>query len=210
MGVRAALDRATWRERGFDLTDSEIAAVERFFEAWFPIYRLPGTTAYRSQDALFGVHHGCVGLFGEEISASAQKNAVSVLRAGHCVAATERALGLRAESDPNLRELFRLMEEREALACEEPLARALRRGGRLGETAWRMAVQEPDLAAAAPGSPLRDAIFADLRGTLFVKLKVTNLRARLGSDLGELAMRLAHTVGVCEEALPMTERLARF
>jgi hypothetical protein len=210
MGVRGALNRATWRERGFELSDQEISAVERFFEAWFPIYQLPGTTAYRSQDALFGVHRGCIRIFGEGLSKRDQRNAVSVLRAGYCVAATERVLNLRVAADPNLSELFRLMEERDARPHEEPFARALRRGEQISETAWRMAIEEPDIAAGLPGTPLRDAILADLRGTLFVKLKLVNLPARLDSDVAEAAMRFAHALGVCEEALPAAEPLARF
>lgn len=210
MGVRSALNRATWRERGFELTDAEVAEVERFFDAWFPIYRKPGTGAYRSQDGLFGVHHGCVRFFGDDLSKREQQNAVSVLRAGYCVAATERALGLRPRPDRHLSELFRLMEEREAPSGEEPLSRALRRGEWIGETAWRIAVEEPEIAGELPGTPLRDAILADLRGTLFVKLKLTNVPARLDSDLAEMAMRFAHAVGVCEEALPAIEPLVRF
>ena len=100
--IGGALRRRTWHEWGFDLSDSEIEEIDRFFDAWFPIYNSPHVSCYRSQEALFASFEGLVELFGEQLTKKQQKNAVSASRAGYCVALAEQKLRFRGEPDPNL------------------------------------------------------------------------------------------------------------
>lgn len=202
--VRDRLDQAAWRQRGFDLSPAEVGAVERFFERWLAVYNRPGIGAYRSQEGLFATHEGLLELFGEQLLRKERRNAVSVLRAGYCIAVAERDLLMRTAPDPNLSELFRVMAEDDGLTRLTPLAAAQQRGHRLAEVASKIASEQPDTAKSFPGFGLREAIFADLRTTLFVKLKVTGLSVRLDDAQGEEAMRHGHIVAVCEEALPET------
>lgn len=207
--VRLALRRKTWQEWGFDLTDAEMEDIERFFEAWFPIYHIPHVGCYRSQEALFASFEGVLELFGEDLSKTQQKNAVSASRAGYCVAVTEQKLRFRGEPDPNLRQLFRLMEQdSEIQSVDSSIGRALIRGRSLATVAKRCALDDPEIGQSLRGFPLRDAVFADIRHTLFVKLKITGFPTLLHSDMGEVMMRYGHAVAAGEEALPIREPVA--
>jgi hypothetical protein len=72
-------------------------------------------------------------------------------------------------------------------------------GERIGRVAIQMAVDEPETARGLPGFSLREAVFADLRSTLFSKLKIART-ATVNIDSAEVIMRVGHAVGVCEEA----------
>jgi hypothetical protein len=200
--VRATLDRATWRERGFDLEPDEIARIEGFFRPWFEVYRRPGVGAYDSQEAIFGVHHEMTLITGEATPGRETRWAVSALRAGCCVASVECGLGMRLGGDDHLRQLFSLMETDERWpAPGDGLARAIIVGKKLGEVAERMAVTSPPIAADIPGFDLREAVFADLRATLLGKLVVTSFPVRFDRDVAEVLMRFGHAVRYAEESL---------
>ncbi len=193
-----------WRERGFDLSALEVREVDRFFDCWFEAYNRPGVGAYRSREALMAIHVGLVRAFGDQLGEKERSNAASVLRAGYVVAATEQSLGFRPRPDRNLVELFRLMEEDDPSPEREPLAIAHWRGTHLATVAARIAGDEV-MASNLPGFAHREAVFADLRRTLFTKLRLTSiLRASFDLETAETAMRYGHVVGVCEESVPAT------
>jgi hypothetical protein len=199
--IRTVLDRAAWREWGFDLAPEQIAQVEGFFEPWFEVYNRPGVAAFDSQEALFGIHRVMEDVVGAPRVGRESRGPVSALRAGYCIASVERAMGLRQGPDRALTELFDHMESDEGWPGPGPsLGRAILVGQRLGDLALDMAIARPEIAQSIPGFGLRDALFADLRHTLLTKVALTNVR-RLDRDLGELLMRAGHAVGFAEESL---------
>jgi hypothetical protein len=202
--LRRRLDQVAWRELGFDLTDSEVIAVESFFERWFPIYNQPGLGPFRSQEALFAGFQGVIGLFGEDLSRREQRNVVSAERAGYCIAVVEQHAGMRSKPDPNLKKLFALMDEHEgSIETGDDMTDALALGQRLADVAGQVTLEKSEVGENLPGFELRDAVLADLSRTLFLKLKITTWPARMDRDAGVLVMRYGHAVGVCEEALPV-------
>lgn len=201
MRLRSTLDRATWRSWGFDLSDSEISSIERFFDVWSALYNQPGVGAYRSQDAIFGSHELLVAAVGppESLSGRHLKHAVSVVRAGYCVAVVEAALGYRRNGDENLRLLFLAMRADEGIPeLDGSVAGAIAQGHLLATVAAQLV--ERGIDDELPGFELRDAVFTDLAKTLFIKLRL----ARSISDVSTHVLRLGRALGVCEEALPMT------
>lgn len=201
---REKVVRADWLERGYELTSQQVHTVDLFFDAWFDIYNLPNVTAFRSREALTAIYEGGLLLFGDRLTAREQKNAASVLRAGYVVAATEAKLGYRTEKDPNLVQLFELMERDDPSGQLEPLAVAHWRGRQLADVTNRACV-DAEVAERLPGFQHREAIFSDIGRLLFTKLRITSWpKAKLDREHADLAMRFGHVVGVCEESLPTT------
>ncbi len=208
MGVRSALHRRSWRQRGFHLSDAEIAEIEGFFETWFPIYNQPDIAPYRSQEALFASFNGLAALAPESIGEREQKAWVSASRAGYCVGLAESELRMRGGPDHNLRQLLKLMEDNDEVTSGGSLETAMRRADRLTEVIGELVIDRPSTGRELQGFHLREAIFVDIKATLFVKLKLTNFPARISGDLGDLLLRWGHVLAVCEEALPAHEPVA--
>jgi hypothetical protein len=128
---------------------------------------------------------------------------VSVLRAGYVVAAVETDLGGRTGPDEHLMNLFQAMGQE---ACryhgDDDRSREISLGAQLGEVAAMATFENPHVGRGFPGFRLREAVFADLRHTLFTKLKASNFPHWPGGEIYESAMRFGHAVGVCEESLP--------
>jgi hypothetical protein len=199
--IRATLDRATWKQWGFDLSPDEIARIDGFFVPWFEVYNRPGTAAYASQEAVVAVHHGFTVFMGDPPPGRANRPAISALRAGYCVASVEREMGMRPQPDQHLVELLSLMDKDEGWPKEPSLGRAFMAGAKVGLIAEQMTLESPDIGHGIPGFELREAVFADLRHTLFAKLTVTHAPRRFDRAAGELLMRFGHAAGYAEEAL---------
>jgi hypothetical protein len=206
-----ALARRTWRQWGFDLTDEQIEEVEDFFDRWHPTYQLPGVDAYRSQEALFASSNGLARLFGEGLSRREQRSGANASRAGYCVGLVEKELGFRAQPDPGLQELLRRKEhDDKSLAAahaegrERKVAAAVVRSQHFSEAVTETILERPEVGRGIEGFPLREAVFAELRHTLFAKLKITGLPSSLDSERADIALRYGHAIAVCEEALPVS------
>ena len=82
-------------------------------------------------------------------------------------------------------------------SADSSIGRALLRGKLLADVAKRTALEEPEIARSMRGFPLREAVFADIRHTLFTKLKITGFPTLLDGDMGELMMRSTATLWLC-------------
>ena len=196
-----ALDANYWRYRGFDFNGAQRELIERFFARWHHIYGQPGVGAYRSQDALFGVHQGAATIFGEALKPRQQKAVASVVRAGYAIAAAEHSLGYRDGPDPHLVSIFRLLRDSKPDAATTGIGGALMRGSWIADVVAKMVFEDARVAAGLPGFPFREAVVVNLEDTLVKKLNATSLRF-LDSESADAAIRWGHAVGVAEESLP--------